>query len=305
MGGVRDPPRARQFVLPKATVDEALRTALEAALDAHVLGAEPVAGGDVSRAHRLRCDDGRSLFLKTHANPPAGLYRCEADGLAWLAETGALRTPAVIAVRDAAPAFLVLEWIEPGPHRATDDEALGHGLAHLHRATASGFGLAQHNYIALLPQSNTARASWPEFYASERLEPLLRRAVERGLLDASTTRAFDRLFARLPALCGQPEPPARLHGDLWSGNVIHDARGNPVLIDPAVYAGHREVDLAMMRLFGGFAARCFAAYDEVYPLERGHEERVALYQLYPLLVHVNLFGSGYVRALDDALRRLL
>jgi fructosamine-3-kinase len=139
-------------------MDGALRTALETALGARVAGADPVAGGDINRAHRLRCGDGRSLFLKTHARPRPGLYRREADGLGWLAETGALRTPAVIAVRDTAPAFLVLEWIEPGSRRATDDEALGRGLAQLHRATATGFGLAHDNFIALLPQSNAAHA---------------------------------------------------------------------------------------------------------------------------------------------------
>ena len=113
------------------------------------------------------------------------------------------------------------------------------------------------------------------------------------------------MCARLPELCGPAEPPARLHGDLWGGNAIADEHGEPVLIDPAVYGGHREIDLAMMRLFGGFGARCFAAYDEAYPLADGHAERVALYQLYPLLVHVNLFGGGYVASVERVLQQLV
>ncbi|HEY8923631.1 MAG TPA: fructosamine kinase family protein, partial [Polyangia bacterium] len=130
-------------------------------------------------------------------------------------------------------------------------------------------------------------------------------ALDAGVAPASLGRQLDRLCARLDTLVGPPEPPARLHGDLWGGNSMVDERGSPSLIDPAVYGGHREVDLAMMRLFGGFGPRVFDAYDESYPLADGHEERVALYQLYPLLVHVNLFGGSYVGAVSSALAGLL
>jgi fructosamine-3-kinase len=116
---------------------------------------------------------------------------------------------------------------------------------------------------------------------------------------------FERLFAALPDLAGPDEPPARLHGDLWGGNLLVDDAGAPCLIDPAVYGGHREIDLAMMRLFGGFGPRVFAAYDEAWPLAPGHEERVGLYQLYPLMVHVNLFGGGYVGSVESSLDRLM
>src|SRR5204862_1227715 len=141
-------------------------------------------------------------------------------------------------------------------------------------------------------QSNAPAATWSDFYQRRRLEPQVRRAAEAGLVGPALRRAFDRLFTRLPELVGPAEPPARLHGDLWGGNAMADEQGAPVIFDPAVYGGHREVDLAMMRLFGGFGRRVFDAYAEVYPLAPGHEERVALYQLYPLLVHVNLFGGS-------------
>jgi fructosamine-3-kinase len=281
--------------------DEALRRAVESVLGSPVRELAPLAGGDISRAYRLQCADGRRLFLKTHPNPPPGLYGCEAAGLGWLGEASALGTPAVIACSDGTPAFLVLEWIERGQPGPAYDDRLGRGLAELHRFGAARFGLDHDNYIALITQPNAAAPSWPEFYAARRLEPLLQRSADRGQLSRSMRDAFERVLARLPTLCGPAEPPARLHGDLWSGNVMVDCQGLPVLIDPAAYAGQREVDLAMMALFGGFSPRCFAAYAEAFPLQHGHAERVALYQLYPLLVHVNLFGASYLGALERTL----
>ncbi len=197
--------------------------------------------------------------------------------------------------------FLVLERISPARRRPDFDERLGRNLAALHRFGAVGFGLDHDNFIGRLPQSNTPAPSWPEFYRSRRLEPQLALARDAGLCSSAMARGFDRLFAVLDERVGPAEPPARLHGDLWGGNVIADATGVACLIDPAVYGGHREVDLAMMRLFGGFGHHVFAAYEEAWPLEPGHEERVPLYQLYFLMVHVNLFGGPYVAQAEHAL----
>ena len=188
-----------------------------------------------------------------------------------------------------------------GPSAAYDAEALGHGLAALHQSPIEQFGLDRDNYVGTVPQDNTPAMQWPAFYASRRLEPLIRTNVDAGQLPSEASTRFDRLAARLETLCGPPEPPALVHGDLWFGNCF-GADGEPVLVDAAVYGGHREMDLAMMRLFGGFDERTFAAYDELAPLADGHRERVALYQLYPLLVHVTLFGGGYARSVVDALR---
>lgn len=288
-------------------MDAALRSTLAQHLESEVRDARSVSGGDINAAWRVALRDGRTVFVKHHAKPPRGMFGCEARGLAWLREAGALRVPEVAAVSDGdggTPAFLALEWIEAAARAPDHDEALGHGLAALHRAGAPAFGLDGDNFIALLPQDNRAAASWPEFYATRRLEPQLRMASERGCASSAMRRGFERLFARISDVCGPGEPPSRLHGDLWGGNAMTDERGAPVLMDPAVYGGHREIDLAMMRLFGGFGARVFAAYEESWPLAPGHGTRVALYQLYPLMVHVNLFGGGYVAQVERVLATL-
>jgi fructosamine-3-kinase len=284
-----------------------LRRAIATRLGREVTTARALHGGDIHSAFRVELGGGEVLFVKSSSGAPQGMFTEEARGLDWLRSADSLRIPAVIAVADEAqgPRFLALEFLEPGRHESTFDERLGRGLAALHRAGAPGYGFDHDNYVGSLPQSNRTHSTWPAFYREERLLPLVRRAIDRRVLAASAAASFDRLFGRLESLVGPAEPPSRLHGDLWAGNLHADDRGQPCLIDPAVYGGHREIDLAMMRLFGGFGERVFDAYREAWPLAAGYETRIALYQLYPLLVHVNLFGGGYagsaLRALDDAL----
>jgi fructosamine-3-kinase len=281
---------------------------LAAAAGSDIRSVRAVAGGDVHDAACAVLADGRRLFVKSHPRPPAGIFGIEARGLAWLAEAGAIRIPRVVAVCDDDPAFLALEWIDSASPAPDHDVRLGRGLAALHQSGAPGFGLEHASYLAVFPQDNAPLPSWPHFYAERRLAPQLARAVDLGRATPELRRGMERLLARIVAdptgVCGPDEPPARLHGDLWSGNALTDEHGLPCLIDPAVYGGHREVDLAMMRLFGGFADACFAAYAEAHPLAPGHPERVGLYQLYPLLVHVNLFGGGYAARLSQTLRTL-
>jgi fructosamine-3-kinase len=288
------------------------REAAGRALGSAVTASRAVSGGDINQAEELTLADGRVVFAKFNAQAPrpAGsralpMFAAEARGLAWLGEAAALRVPQVLAVSDA-PAFLVLERIVPARRRPDFDERLGRGMAALHRAGAPGFGLDHDNYIGRLPQDNApvAAAGWAAFYRARRLEPQLRRAVDAGLASAALRRGCERLFAVLEERVGPPEPPARVHGDLWGGNLIVDDAGEPCLIDPAVHGGHREVDLGMMRLFGGFSPRVFAAYDEAAPLPDGHQERVPLYQLYFLLVHLNLFGGSYLGSCERALAAL-
>jgi fructosamine-3-kinase len=266
-----------------------------------------VAGGDINDAYEARWPGGDRLFIKTRKGLAGDAYRTEADGLRWLAEARALRIPKVVAQSgpEDAVAFLALEHMARTAPALDHDDRLGDGLAALHAAGAPGFGYIHDNWIGSLPQSNRTRETWSAFYAEARVLPLVRRAVDDGRAPASWAALAERLAARLPELAGPAEAPARLHGDLWSGNVITDSRGQPVLIDPAVYGGHREVDLAMLALFGGLSPRVVAAYEARTPLAAGWKARTRLWQIYPLLVHTVLFRGSYVDAAEAAMRAYL
>ncbi len=275
---------------------------LERQLGARVHRKTPVPGGDINQAWALRLTDGRSVFVKANEHSPARMFQAEAEGLRFLKEgldcDCALIVPEVLFVGGT---FLVLELLEAS---STDQsEALGRGLAALHQSKLHRFGADAHNFIGTLSQPNAPSQSWSEFFRTERLEAQLGLPGAQRLVPRAARQRFETLFSRLDQLLLPEEPPARVHGDLWGGNYLSTRRG-PAIFDPAAYAGHREMDLAMMRLFGGFSERTFAAYEEAYPLAPGHQERQKIYQLYPLLVHVNLFGGGYVASVEDLLRQL-
>jgi protein-ribulosamine 3-kinase len=287
-------------------IDAALEEALRYALGSGLRTTRRLSGGDINEAFELELMSGIRVFLKTNAAAPVDMFPAEAAALEWLRVADALRIPEVLAVsngRAGEPCFLVLELLTPGPALRDFDDRLGRGLAKLHRVGAPCFGWERDNFIGTLPQRNRAHDAWADFFWYERLEPQLKRAVSASLATARMRSGFERLASRLTQLVGTEEAPARLHGDLWGGNLHLDEAGAPCLIDPAAYGGHREMDLAMMRLFGGFGERVFRAYQEVYPLAPGYAERVALYQLYPLLVHVNLFGGSYVESVERSLAR--
>lgn len=276
----------------------AVRAAIEQALQARVERAVPISGGDISDTFRLELSDRRRVFVKTNHQAPAGMFEAEAHGLAWLRAANAIAVPEVLAYKSFGQqgrgGFLALEWLEPG-HKSRDfDQRLGEGLAALHRYGAPGFGLDRDNFIGRLTQSNRHHDRFRDFFVEQRLLPQFELAVCNGHFDRAFRTDFARLLGRLGGLLGPDEPPARLHGDLWSGNCVVGPNGVPWLVDPAAYGGHRELDLGMMHLFGGFSERVFDAYAECYPLLPGVPERIRLMQLYPLLVHVNLFGGGYV-----------
>lgn len=274
-----------------------LAAAVGGVLSTSVLSGRRVSGGSLNDAWRLELGDGRTAFVKTSSGAPPGSYAAEARGLAWLGEAGGLAVPEVLAVLDdegsGGPRLLALEWIEPGGLELEGQEALGRGLAKIHAAGAPRFGCEHPFVLGALELPGGPAPSWPELYAQARLLPAARIAADAGRLDASGLAAVDRVCERLPELAGPPEPPARLHGDLWTGNVHASANGVPYLVDPAAYGGHREVDLAMLALFSAPSQRCLDAYDEAFPLAEGHAERVELWQLFPLLVHAALFGGGY------------
>jgi fructosamine-3-kinase len=262
----------------------------------------PVHGGDIARSYRLDTAAGR-LFAKTHPDPQPSMFEREAAGLRVLRAAGAVAVPAVVR---ATPSGLVLEWIDVGTRSPAADEAFGAELAALHRVTGPHFGGvdgAPGGYLGSQPVDLTPTESWPEFFVERRVRPLAERAAELGRLDPAAVGFVERVAGRAEELCGPAEPPALLHGDLWGGNRLVDVDGVNWLIDPAVYWGHREVDLAMMQLFGGFAPATFEAYDEAFPLAPGWRERVSWYQLPPLLVHAILFGGSYGPAALDVLRR--
>lgn len=301
-----------------------LPPALRAAVEAHagpVSAAAPVSGGSINDAYRLATASGPA-FLKTNRRAPAGFFAAEARGLDALRRAAAadLRIPHVLALsdphlpsevgdaRDAdGPAWLLLEWLEPGPRGSAFDERLGRAVAALHRADAGdAWGGDVDNVIGALPQENGRAETWAAFWRDRRLLPQLRMAEASGRLPGRISE-WDALFARLPDVFAPvaADRPSRLHGDLWSGNVL-SAGGSPALVDPATYAGHREADLAMAELFGGFGARFHAAYAEAAPLAPGYAEvRRPVLQLYYLLVHVNLFGGGYVAQTAATLRTTL
>jgi fructosamine-3-kinase len=281
-------------------MDDALRCAIEADLGARITRAVPVHGGDVARAYAVELDDERHVFAKTHPSPPPGFFTTEASGLSWLRATGAVAVPEVLAASDDPPSRLVLEWIDEGRARPSTERDLGAGLARLHRAGAPAFGREDRRSTGSRGLPNEPGATWSEFYAANRLVPLARLARESGALAPSTIAELEHLARRLDGF-DTGEPPARLHGDLWAGNRLVDAEGRNWLIDPAAHGGHREFDLAMMRLFGGFAGECFTVYADVYPLEPGWEDRVAMHQIAPLVVHAIKFGGGYVGAATAAI----
>jgi fructosamine-3-kinase len=286
-----------------------VRDALEAATGRRVSDARRVGGGCINEGWRVEFDDGGAAFVKTRQDVPANEYAIEAAALRWLAEPQAVRVPEVIALCDEAPRLLALEWIEEGRLEDAGAEELGRGLAALHGSGADAYGTGppeapvKELRIGPIVLAAEPHDSWPEAYAEALLRPLARQARDAGSLSRGGADAVESVCERIADLAGPPEPPARLHGDLWGGNVLAGADGGAWLIDPAAYGGHREVDLAMLRLFGAPSPRVFAAYDEAAPLADGHRDRVGLWQLFPLLVHAVLFGGGYGASVESTARR--
>ena len=288
---------------------------------ARTLRLERIAGGTVRetrllgeqhrcRHYRVTLTDGRVVFAKAAAGDLGGILEAEGRGLRWLADAGAVAVPHVLGWD---PATLVLDWVdEQQPDQLAADQ-FGRDLALLHAAGAERFGSPWKGFIASLPlgdrtgDAGAGRVSgaWSEWYASKRLLPYLRRAADTGALAPEDTRLVEAVTSRVGELAGPAEPPSRIHGDCWSGNVMWSA-GRAWLIDPAAQGGHRETDLAMLALFGApYLDRIVACYQEIAPLADGWRARVPLHQLHPLLVHVCLFGSSYRSAVQAAARAAL
>lgn len=266
-----------------------------------------VSGGNINTSAQVFSSEG-VFFIKWNQlegsdGEQPDMFASEARGLDLLRQTDALHIPQVIGYgRLLDKAYLILEYIDPGTPGKQYWETLGQSLAVLHSHTQPSFGLNFENYIGSLPQTNTPTASGYDFFFEHRLLPQAGLALYKGLLSRPTYDALLRLREQLPNLLPN-ERPALLHGDLWSGNVLVNEEGQPALVDPAVYYGFREAELAFTKLFAGFDDRFYEAYHETFPLQNGFNERVAIYNLYPLLVHVNLFGSGYVSGVERILKQ--
>ena len=264
-----------------------------------------VTGGSINACYYWPADPA-PMFVKVGPRAAHDAFAAEAEGLRELQVARALRVPQVLAsgLADAA-AFLVLEWIEPGPGEAACERRLGEGLAALHTVTAPRYGFRHNNTIGRTPQANEWCADWIEFFRERRLRPQLLLGERHGFPRRLGARAA-RLLEALPALLAGHRPRASLlHGDLWGGNWLASTAGEPVLFDPAVYYGDRETDLAMTRLFGGFGLAFYRAYESAAPLPAGAALRAELYNLYHVLNHANLFGGGYAASAQLLIDRLL
>lgn len=254
-----------------------------------------VSGGSINAAYCLHTNVGDYMMKRNNKNAYPGMFEREAEGLAAIRNTKTIAVPGFVLLSDfEEDSFLVLEWIENSRSTSDASKLLGRQLAAMHKQTAESFGFHNDNYMGSLLQSNKQHDSWAGFFIEERLQPMVKIAVAKQLLNSQDVQNFDKLYTNLSGLFTE-ELPALVHGDLWGGNYLISMQGKPYLIDPAVSYGHREFDIAMTTLFGGFTNDFYEAYHESFPLQAGWEQRVALWNLYPLLLHLNLFGSGYLR----------
>jgi len=266
---------------------------------------ENVPGGSINTAVCLKTNHGDYFLKYNKADRFPGMFECEKKGLEILRNKNVIEVPEVVTsgvFEDNS--FLLEKMIIPGKRAKNYSEILGTGLASLHKFTSSAFGLDHDNYIGSLKQLNTQSKSGIEFMIQSRFVPLITLAQQNQLISKSEILLFEKLFAKLEDLLPD-ESPSLLHGDLWSGNIIIGKNGHAVFLDPAIYYGYRETDLAMAKLFGGFDAEFYESYNNSFPLKPGWENRIGLFQLYPLLVHLNLFGRGYWASINEVLKIIL
>ncbi|RVU00797.1 fructosamine kinase [Mucilaginibacter limnophilus] len=277
---------------------------IAAYLGQDIVNAIPVSGGDINRAYCLHTATGK-YFLKTNSNSRfPGMFHAEANGLELIHQSNTIAVPKVILQGDHNDeSFLLLEWLDTKRPGAEDARQLGLQLAAMHKSTALKFGLDSDNYMGSLAQRNDRHSTWAKFFVTQRLQPMVKMAVDKARLNIADASKFEALYKMLPGMFDE-EPPALIHGDLWGGNYLIGSDGRPYLIDPAVSYGHREFDIAMTTLFGSFNNEFYVAYNEAFPLAKGWQQRLDLWNLYPLLVHVNLFGGGYAGQVRDCLKNI-
>ena len=267
---------------------------------------QSVSGGSINHCYRVVLDQQTSWFLKlNHSRLFPGLFHHEVKGLAALQHMQLINVASVIGCsEDDDQQFILMKWIKSGSRTREFWYRLGEQLAALHHVSNSEYGWAEDNYFGSMKQLNSMDADWISFFINNRIHPQLQMALQKGLISTSMMRQFEKLFHRLLFIF-DTEPPALLHGDLWNGNLMCNERSEPVLIDPAVYFGHRSMDLGMTVLFGGFDPAFYQAYESSYPLPPNHAEQWELSNLYPLLMHLNLFGIQYLPRIAAILNRYI
>ncbi len=261
-----------------------------------------VPGGCINQTSKVTTNQGL-FFIKVNSENLSDLFEKEQLGLELLGEKSSLGVPKVLTSgTQSGKSYLILEWIEKGIANQNFWELFGQKLAEQHKVTSDQFGLDHENHIGRLPQSNNYHGNWTEFFVEERLKPQLKIARDSGLVGNATMQQFYFLFLNLNELIPE-ESPAFLHGDLWSGNFMCGPNSSPYIFDPAIYFGHREAEIAFTTMFGGFDQEFYSSYEEEFPLQPGFEDRVEIHNLYPLLVHVNLFGPSYLPGIEGTLKR--
>jgi fructosamine-3-kinase len=261
-------------------------------------------GGCINSAAMIDSNLGKQFIKWNDREKFPGMFEKEARGLKLLRAPGVIRVPEVLTTDDTGQfSYLLTEFISSGSRALDYWDQLGKNLAALHKVSNERFGLDHNNYIGSLPQSNEYEVDWITFYIKHRLEYQLKLAVDHGKMGKNQMDKFQKLYVVLTDILPGDEAPSLIHGDLWGGNLMTGPSGGPVIFDPAVYFGHREIDIAMTKLFGGFGSIFYEVYEEVFPLTAGFEDRIDIYQLYPLLVHVNLFGGGYISQVNSILNR--
>ncbi|MDR2815414.1 MAG: fructosamine kinase family protein, partial [Proteiniphilum sp.] len=264
---------------------------------------KPVSGGDISSAYRVEALKGQYFLKVNNASFALEMFHAEQKGLQAVERTKTIAVPHVRLVDSIdGQAFLLMDFVESKHPAPSDYQRLGAQLAGLHQCSQADFGFPSDNFIGRLPQSNRPHGEWGEFYWFERILPQLQLALKAGLIQPQMIPEEEKAVSLFREISGDVKP-SLLHGDLWGGNYLIATDGTPYLIDPAVYYGHSMVDIAMSRLFGGFGAGFYDAYHEIIPKPAHYDTQIELYQLYYLLVHLNLFGSGYYSAVASILRR--
>lgn len=282
-------------------ITEDIKQIIGQQLHKNVISETSISGGSINAVYCLQAADKQYLLKLNSRYQFPHMFAREAEGLAAISKTGTIGIPQMILQGDSDDkSFLLLEWIDARRSTAKSAALLGTQLGKMHRSTTESFGFETDNYIGSLPQSNSRHDTWSDFFISERLMPMVKMATDKRYLNATDLQSFDQLYKNLPGLFDE-EPPSLIHGDLWGGNYLISEDEKPYLIDPAVSYGHREFDIAMTTLFGGFLPEFYTAYQEAFPLTKGWQQRMDLWNLYPLLVHLNLFGLGYLEQVRDCL----